>query len=266
MNPELFYDNFTKKLLTDYMTNNHRMASAITMVLNNISPDSKKILDLGCGIGWSTHEIARFFPQSQVEGVDLSTNSIKVADTLFKLNNNGFSKSDVTKESFGNNNIYDAIVMIDVLEHIPLDERKQFIESINNILSDNNGRFIVSCPTIYHQNYLRNENPGGLQPVDEDITISVLNEIAKQLNGDVIYFTYTSIWNTNDYLYAVIEKNVRYKPYNNKSIKSVQLESINERINRVSNSTYKGLFSDDELKSFEITTYSLKDKMKRLFK
>lgn len=266
MNPELFYDNFTKKLLTDYMTNNHRMASAITMVLNNISPNSKKILDLGCGIGWSTYEISRFFTESQVDGIDLSTNSIKVADTLFKLNNNGFSKSDVTKESFGNNNTYDSIVMIDVLEHIPLNERKQFIDSINSILSDNNGRFIVSCPTIYHQNYLRKENPQGLQPVDEDITIPVLNEIAKQLSGDIIYFTYTSIWNTNDYLYAVIEKNTAYKPFDNKIAKPVQLEDINERIVRVCNSAYKELFNEDELKSFEIRTDSLKDKMKRLFK
>ncbi len=262
MNSELFYDNFTKKLISDYLSNNVRMASALKMVLSNISLNSKKILDIGCGIGWSTHEIANSLKNSHVHGIDLSSNSIKAANTLFKLDNNEFSKSDVTKDIVKNNDDYDTIVMIDVLEHIPQNERIQFNDSLSRIMTKD-ARFIVSCPTIYHQEYLRTKNPEGLQPVDEDITISILSEIADKLDGDITYFSYTSIWNTNDYLYAVIQRNTEYKPFVRNTQKQISLEDINKRVERIRNSTYKELFNDEELYNFKIKPESLKAKIKR---
>jgi len=248
MESEAFYDRFTKKLVSDYLTNNRRMFSAIRLALKWIPVKSSNILDIGCGIGWSTHELASHNPTVIVKGIDLSSNSIEVANTLFKTENTSFEKLDVTKEDFTKNNIFDAVIMLDVLEHIPVDDRDNFIDSVNSILTSR-GRFIVSCPTVFHQNYLKKKGEG-LQPVDEDITIDILQKIAMQLNGDIIYFKYISIWHTNDYFHAVIEKNIQYDSRIDNIAINTELENITDRVKRVQKSKYVNLFNDEEFSKF----------------
>lgn len=249
MEPEAFYDKFTKKLITDYLINNRRMIAAIKFTLDWIPSTSKNVIDIGCGIGWSTHEMSTHYPDTHFKGIDLSNNSIDVANTLFKRENNSFEKVDVTKQDFTTNNSFDAIVMLDVLEHIPIADRYHFIESLNSILTPR-GRFIVSCPTVLHQNHLK-EIGEGLQPVDEDITIDTLQQIAKQLEGDIIYFKSHSLANTNDYFHAVIEKNIQYqKAIWVDSFGHFDLEAIPDRINRVQQSKYIDFYANEEFTKF----------------
>lgn len=260
--PEDFYDNFTKKLILDYLLNNLRMSAAIKMVLEWIPKTSNKVLDIGCGIGWSTHEIASHFVKMDVKGIDLSSNSIRVANTLFKTNNSDFEKIDVTTDDFKaqNDSGFDAIVMIDVLEHIPLTERVSFIDTIGRLLSEK-GRFIISCPTIQHQNYLKNYNKDGLQPVDEDITLIDIQNIAKQLGGDVVYFRNTSIGHTNDYFHAVIERDIKYVEKRiDQSDFIWMLESLNRRFDRVKKTEYMRLLDEQDISDVKLLVKGEKKK------
>lgn len=197
-----YYDNRVKGLIEDYVQGNKRMEDAIENLSEFIPSNSQKIGDLGCGIGWSSFEFARFFPESKVDGIDLSPLLIQNGKKLFQSENLYYYIKDLTKDKLVQE--YDCIVMIDVYEHIPLVDRKSFHDSLRKNLS-NKGRLILACPTKFHQNWLRNNKPTGLQPVDEDVDCNTILQIAKDVNGEIVFFEYRKIWNSNDYLYAVIQ-------------------------------------------------------------
>jgi len=245
MNTERFYDAFTKKLISDYLNSNPRTEAGISLVLNWIPNNAEKILDIGCGIGWTSHEYACKYSNAKILGIDLSTNSICAAKTLFNDKSNlSYEKVDVTQSNFTDNKKYDAVVMLDVYEHIAMSDRKEFIESISRILNSK-GIVIFSCPSIYHQSYLKHENPSGLQPIDEDVRIEDICDFAKKIGGDVVFFNYISVWHSNDYFHAVIQKNVSLNDSKNKKVFFFDiLEPKQNRIKRVKQSQYISMFEE----------------------
>jgi SAM-dependent methyltransferase len=203
-----FYNQFDEKLIKDYATGNKRIVSAIENLAQYIpSGENLSVLDIGCGLGWSTFEFSRFFKNIEFEGVDLSPVLIENANKLFQHHNLKYNVFDVTSELPDQQ--YDAIVMIDVYEHIPKKERHKFNQSLLKLLKAK-GRILMACPSVYHQDYLKINNPKGLQPVDEDVNLSVLQQTAKDVEGEIIYFEYQQIWRSFDYLYAVIQNRISY--------------------------------------------------------
>lgn len=223
-----YYNHYGEKLIRDYVQGNNRIISAIKNLGQFIPENSKNILDIGCGLGWSSHEFAKAFPASQVLAVDLSPVLIGTASKLFGAQENlTFKSYDLTQGLPLDD--YDAIVMIDVYEHIPFSERDTFHKLVKNILSEN-GRLILACPSKYHQDYLRNNNPSGLQPVDEDVDFDTIKIIADDIEGEVIFFEYQKIWRNYDYLYSVIEINPEHK-MDAKTLRGRTL-NIESKINR----------------------------------
>ena len=223
-----YYNNYDKKLLVDYMKANPRIEVAIIDALKLLDFSNKKILDIGCGIGWSSHEFSKI--AKSVHGVDISPVLTDLARRLFDRSNLEYSTIDITKNQQGLNSNYDIVTLIDVFEHIPSSERLKFYKSINSLLKPS-GFVYLTCPSKYHQSWLRHNKPEGLQPVDEDVDISTLNEFCLHLDGsDVIYFKYFSIWESNDYFHAILQKApVSCRLNNQKS----HLESMRNRIRRV---------------------------------
>jgi cyclopropane fatty-acyl-phospholipid synthase-like methyltransferase len=238
-----FYDNWTYKFLEDYLTQNKRIESAILFAKEWIKTDSSTILDVGCGIGWSTFEFAKTFLKSHVVGIDLSKNSIRAATHLFNTVNIKFKNAsffDLDGEMR-----FDSIVLLDVYEHIPKDERSKFNNLLSKILVEN-GRIVLSLPSKFHQNWLRKNNPVGLQPIDETIEIEDMVSLAKQISGEIIYCKYINIANTNDYLHVVIEKNVQYNSIGYFRLNSKNLESIISRFRRVKKSDFNKWFRENK--------------------
>lgn len=208
--PEEFYNEFGNKLLTDYAYGNPRIISAIDFTLKNISIKHKHILDIGCGIGWSSFEIARNCPESIIDAIDLSPNSIKIANTLFHYPNLTFIQTDVTSDQFSAlKSKYDLIIMIDVLEHISLQERSSFLINLEQKLNES-AMIILTFPSPEHQKWLSINSTAVLQPVDETIELNDLLDISNQLKGKVIFFKYKSIWHLNDYNYAIIKRGLNF--------------------------------------------------------
>lgn len=90
----------------------------LTLYLFSRKP--KRILDAGSGIGAYTFWLARTFPQAFVVGGDIDRHKLKSCRTLakeFHLNNASFRYFDITKTR--ERSVYDLIVTIDVLEHVP---------------------------------------------------------------------------------------------------------------------------------------------------
>ena len=253
-----FYNNFDKKLINDYVFGNKRIVSAIRNLGQFVSEEAKSILDIGCGLGWSSYEFSKAFPIAHVCAVDLSPVLIDTASKLFGGQKNlSFKVCDLT-QGLDVENRYDAIIMIDVYEHIPIKERNAFHKGIKRVLKEQ-GRLILACPSKYHQSYLRNNNPSGLQPVDEDVDFESIKTIANDIEGEVIFFEYQSIWMNYDYFYAVIEINPLYGS-NTRKIKgdALILEKENERAQRVKTKLNVQVESNKKSKNYFVLKTFLK--------
>ena len=163
-----FYDSLDRRLLGDYLYGNPRTVAAILHALRGIPRSSRRVLDIGCGIGWSSRELARQLPSARIAALDLSPRLIDLAARLTVEANVEYSTQDVLDPRWSPEGTFDAIVMLDVYEHIPPTQRPQLHGTLSRLLAQR-GVILLTCPTPDHQRYLREHNPAGLQPVDEDI-------------------------------------------------------------------------------------------------
>lgn len=226
-----FYNNFDKKLINDYIYGNKRIESAILKLSPFIPENSRKILDVGCGIGWSSYELSKYCSQAKIEGIDFSPRLIETAQKLFSNVNLNYRVFNILNSGLTGD--YDCVIMIDVYEHIPKRDREKFHKSLKELLKDQ-GRVVLACPSKYHQEWLRNNQPEGLQPIDEDVDLDDVRKIAQDVNGEIIFFEYQKIWMSFDYFYAVIEINPLYDFHDNIIQKSeIFLEKKTKRIVRV---------------------------------
>lgn len=202
---EFYNAYYCGKLVGDFVHGNERMEGAIRYALKWIPNNAKQIVDIGCGIGWSSHEIKRHFPQASVVGMDISEKEIQTARKLFQAPGLSFFVKDITLEKELLHPSADCIVMLDVYEHIPLHLRRSVHQYINNNLNQP-GRLILTLPSISQQEYLRKHSPEGLQPVDENVSFDDILNLAKDIDGKVSFLNHVTVWDRNDYVYAMIER------------------------------------------------------------
>jgi colanic acid/amylovoran biosynthesis glycosyltransferase len=200
-----FYDKFDGRLLRDYLSDNPRTVAAIQYALRVSPRSSKRVLDIGCGIGWSSREMARRLPSARIVAVDLSAKLIDVARQLTTEPNVEYRVQDVLDPVWHPEDSFDAIVMLDVYEHIPVARRPQLHRLLSRLLSAR-GVLVLTCPTPEHQRYLRDHHPAGLQPVDEDVDESTADDLARDVTGRVAEFRRMAIWNVNDYAHITIAR------------------------------------------------------------
>lgn len=200
---ERFYDNWVRRLLTDYVAGNERAEAAIAFAVSSLPAGNIRVLDVGCGIGWSSFEVVRNHPNATVHGVDLSPRLIAVAEALFgteaKLS---FQSADVLDGGLADSE-FDAILLLDVYEHLPAAARDAVAGSLRTLLNGN-GRLIITTPTVALQEYIRSERPHELQPIDEDVSPENMERLAEAVDGRVLERRVVSIWRQDDYMYTVI--------------------------------------------------------------
>ena len=229
---ESFYDGLSSHLLADYCHGNPRVEAAIIHALKWIPRDAQRILDVGCGIGWSTWEIKRHFKGAYVLGIDISPKMIDLAKKLFRAPGLHFEVHDVTSYSELLSPPFDAIVMIDVYEHIPKELRNTLHTHLSKALKLD-GTLILTCPSVFYQNYLRTDHPEALQPIDEDVTFEDIDKLAYDLGGYVVYRDYVHIWHPNDYVHVVIRRRGKEVFSDLKPKRTVTLEAQSLRKSRV---------------------------------
>lgn len=117
--------------------------SWIGFLSSNLSTNSsKKILEIGCGIGLSTKMIAEKFPRAKVFGTDLSQRFVKFAQKTYKAANLEYKVMSATKITFPAKSL-DAICLFDVIEHI--NDVELFLNEANRTLK-RGGKLIISSP------------------------------------------------------------------------------------------------------------------------
>lgn len=101
----------------------HQLMKYHDFFVNQIK-DGATVLDIGCGLGAVTHDLAK--KARKVVGVDYDNKNIELAKKKFNAPNIVYIKADVTKYDFGEN--FDYAVLSNVLEHI--DKRVDFLNKV----------------------------------------------------------------------------------------------------------------------------------------
>ena len=141
-----FENNHFKHFYLDTWSINY--GSTIEYLLQKIDVSQKaRIVDIGCGDGRFCRELSRVFQSSSVVGIDYSKRAIALAlsmnSDITKLK---FHSLDITKKhSLGT---FDIAVLMEVFEHIPIEDTGNFIGSIRALLKEGGALYL----TVPHEN------------------------------------------------------------------------------------------------------------------
>jgi SAM-dependent methyltransferase len=199
---ERFYNEFAPRLVGDLVKGNPRVKKQFELLRDAVPPGVAQILVIGFGSGQVAHYLAGLTTSARIRGVDVSSENVRIAKALFEQPRVTFEQLDVTRQALEGS--YDLIILPDVYEHIPLAARAALHKELTRSLAPN-GRLILTLPSPGHQKALR-EQGHGLQAVDETVTLNDLVCLARDVGGELTYFNSISVWRTNDYLHAVIER------------------------------------------------------------
>jgi len=203
-----FYDKALANRLRDYVYGNARVAAAVGLARSMIGPRVAKILDVGCGVGISSAELAKGRDALMVYAVDISPQCVAAATRLFGCDNVVFEVADMREVP--RMAPFDLITMFDVYEHIPRDSWPQFNDVLSRSLSPD-GMLVLTTPSPLHQDHLARNEPQGLQIVDETVRLEDLTTLAHDVGGTMIFLKYVSIWRSYDYCHSVIVRNPEYR-------------------------------------------------------
>lgn len=200
-----FYDAWVGRLLGDYASGNRRAEAAISLAVAWLPAGEIDVLDIGCGIGWSTFELARHDPAATLVGIDLSSRLIRAAGALFgAAPRRSFETCDFAAGHLPAGR-FDAIVLLDVYEHFPIETRAEVHARLQALLKPD-ARLVLSTPTVEYQQFLRAHDPAQLQPIDEDVSVEDMGALAADVGGHIVSQAAVSIWRPRDYLHTVIER------------------------------------------------------------
>lgn len=141
-----FQNNHFKHYFLDTWSINY--VSTIEYLLQKIDAGpGTRIVDIGCGDGRFSRELSRDFQSSTVVGIDYSKRAIALASAMNPdIASLKFQSLDITKKhSLGK---FDIAVLMEVFEHIPIEDAGNFIGSVHALLKGGGALYL----TVPHDN------------------------------------------------------------------------------------------------------------------
>jgi len=168
------YPNFGVARAYDWHLN---YASAVTFLLDQVAAESSrsKIIDIGCGDGRLTHELAKRFPDARLMGVDYSPQAIRLASALNSGGSMTFEVRDLVEDPFQGDS--DVALLMEVYEHIEPAKADMFLQGVRDTLRSGG----VLHMTVPHKNVPL--APHHYRHFDSDM---LRNEISEYFDIDVI--------------------------------------------------------------------------------
>jgi SAM-dependent methyltransferase len=198
-----YYDARVSEKLRGFVEGNARVEWAWSTIEHYAGNLPTRILEIGCGIGDLSWRFSRMWPHSHVVGVDVSRRSLTIARTLFNDPRITFREGPLARGHLDGS--FNLIVLVDVYEHIAAGDRRELHGAITDLLAEN-GRLILAFPTPRHLARLRAHQPDQIQPIDEDITVDVIAQLARDTRTDVLLYKEIGVWHEGDYAHAVLGK------------------------------------------------------------
>jgi 2-polyprenyl-3-methyl-5-hydroxy-6-metoxy-1,4-benzoquinol methylase len=114
----------------------------------------KRVLDAGCGSGYGTRILGR--EATECVGVDNDPEAVRLAESLFGAPDVRFAVADVSRLEGFDEETFDVVVALEVLEHLPTESIPAFMEAVLRVLTSD-GTFVVSVANRAHHD--KEENP-----------------------------------------------------------------------------------------------------------
>jgi trans-aconitate 2-methyltransferase len=210
-----FYDEFLDRRMVRYRSYGNRRLRHAGRLVRRWTERRDNVLEIGCGIGVTTQLLARRAKHGTVWAVDLSPRNIQYASRTVRTSNIQWAALDILREpdrlrSWVTRPI-DRVVMIDVLEHIPLEAHDELFRTVTSVMAER-GDVVMAFPSVEYQARLRAEEPEELQPVDEDITADHLAALGARWGFRLRQWEYKDVWLTDQYVHAVVSKRPSLHP------------------------------------------------------
>ena len=134
--------NFLSVKVNNGVHPKHRIMDYHSYFLNEIEAGSK-VLDIGCGIGALTYDLAK--KAKSITGIDTNRKAIQTAKTRFQQKNIEYVCADATIFEFKDK--FDYIILSNVLEHIM--DRVSFLNKVREL-----ARFILIRVPLINRSWL----------------------------------------------------------------------------------------------------------------
>jgi 2-polyprenyl-3-methyl-5-hydroxy-6-metoxy-1,4-benzoquinol methylase len=164
-----------------------------------------KVLEIGCGIGTLTGLLARYLRKGEIVAVDISPESVEIArKRLSPASNVRFMVSDMT--DFNQTELFDFIILPDVLEHIPVDQHRRLFRTLADHMHDNSV-ILIHIPHPMALDYIRATDPGKMQIIDQSLEADTLLADAYASGLALIrYHSYSLFDREHDYAVITFRK------------------------------------------------------------
>lgn len=202
-----FYDDYVQRQLK--IGANERLISLYKRMLSFGLKENSKILELGSGVGVFTKLLSKKVSKGIIEAIDLSEKSILVLQKELKNKKNVLAKvGDVVKYKPQNSD-FDFITLMDVIEHIPLDQHEELFENLAQISTEKT-KIVINIPNPQYIAYSKIHHPENLQVIDQEIELLPLINHSEKHDLELIFFEKYGIWEEEDYHFMVLRKKRKF--------------------------------------------------------
>jgi SAM-dependent methyltransferase len=205
---ERFYDAFAgTTLLLDFRRINERQR-AVQALCDRFVPDGARVLEIGCGAGIISRHVAR--RARRLLAVDISGNNVELAKRFAGGPGREFKVLDVLADGdkLRDEEPFDAVLLADVIEHIPLDRHAELLALIESVLAPG-GRLLLAFPSAAYQEHLKRHRPEALQVVDETVEVRAL---LGKTRLQPLHVAHVDVWGANQYVHVVLAAGIGFGP------------------------------------------------------
>jgi SAM-dependent methyltransferase len=186
-----FYDDYVERQLRVGVNERHR--SILGFLLRFGLQPEHRVLEIGCGVGTLTGLIDGALGRGgQLLGVDLSPRSVAAARArLGGRERVRLEVGDVLELPL--EGPFDAVVLPDVLEHIPRERHPALFRTVAALLAPA-GFVLAHYPNPHYLAWRREHRPDLLQQVDQPVWADALTAAAYPAGLTLEYLETYSIW------------------------------------------------------------------------
>lgn len=192
-----FYDGWIVNQIRDWLFMNPRQRGAVKAALSLNQENTCHAIEFGSGIG-VCGELFSKATNCRITSVDLSTELIKVGNRLFGNSNHAYFQGNLKDMAQELERGVDIILLVDVLEHIRRPDWDGLFDNFKRLLSEK-GQIFISTPTPWYQNFLKEYQPDGLQPVDLSIEKEEVKAAGERIGLQLIKHEVVDIYREGDY-------------------------------------------------------------------
>ena len=149
--------------------------------------EGKRILDFGCGSGASTMLLAKMFPTSEIVGIELEKDLVRIAKRRrehYKFENVKFLESPVGTDVPAELGSFDLVVLSAVYEHLLPDERKVILPKLWSMLNKDGVLFLNQTPHRWFPLELHTTSLPLINYLPDGLTLKTSRKFSPRVNED----------------------------------------------------------------------------------